>query len=90
MLHFYYLRKSKTDKKRRMKTVKQNSILFILGGMIYLNVYFHFLNYQNGDYSWIMVYFIALNLLWIDFVIVSTNKIIKDVTEEYENQARPD
>jgi hypothetical protein len=73
-----------------MKTVKQNSILFILGGMIYLNVYFHFLNYRNGDYSWIMVYFIALNLLWIDFVIVSTNKIIKDVTEEYENQARPD
>ncbi len=65
-----------------MNIVKQNSMLYLLGGMIYLNIFFRFMNYKILDDNWMLIYYILLNFLWIDFLRVSTKKIIKEAIEE--------
>ena len=65
-----------------MHTVKQNSLLYIFGGMIYLNIFFRFTNYKNPDDNWMLMYYILLNFLWIDLLRVSTKKIIREANEQ--------
>jgi hypothetical protein len=57
-------------------------LLFLFGGMIYLNIFFSFLKVNTHDDNWLMIYYILLNILWIDFVRVSTKKVIKEVMDE--------
>jgi hypothetical protein len=57
-------------------------LLFLFGGMIYLNIIFSFLKVNTHDDNWLMIYYILLNILWIDFVRVSTKKVIKEVMDE--------
>ena len=71
-----------------MQIVKQNSMLYLLGGMIYLNIFFRFMNYKILDDNWMLIYYISLNLLWIDFLRVSTKKIIKEAIEEAKQNSR--
>lgn len=71
-----------------MNIVKQNSMLYLLGGMIYLNIFFRFMNYKILDDNWMLIYYISLNLLWIDFLRVSTKKIIKEAIEEAKQNSR--
>ena len=71
-----------------MNIVKQNSMLYILGGMIYLNIFFRFMNYKILDDNWMLIYYISLNLLWIDFLRVSTKKIIREAIEEAKQNSR--
>lgn len=71
-----------------MQLVKQNSMLYLLGGMIYLNIFFRFMNYKILDDNWMLIYYISLNLLWIDFLRVSTKKIIKEAIEEAKQNSR--
>jgi hypothetical protein len=54
----------------------------MFGGMIYLNIFFRFLKANTHDDNWLMIYYILLNILWIDFVRVSAKKVIKEVMEE--------
>ena len=65
-----------------MKKFIESRLLFLFGGMIYLNIFFSFLKANTNDDNWLMIYYILLNLLWIDFVRVSTKKVIKEVMEE--------
>jgi hypothetical protein len=65
-----------------MKRFIESRLLFLFGGMIYLNIFFSFLKANTHDDNWLMIYYILLNLLWIDFLRVSTKKIIKEVMEE--------
>jgi divalent metal cation (Fe/Co/Zn/Cd) transporter len=65
-----------------MKKFIESRLLFLFGGMIYLNIFFSFLKANTIDDNWLMIYYILLNLLWIDFVRVSTKKVIKEVMEE--------
>jgi hypothetical protein len=71
-----------------MQIVKQNSMLFILGGMIYLIIFFRFMNYKIMDDNWMLIYYMLLNFLWIDFLRVSTKKIIREAIEEAEQNSR--
>lgn len=71
-----------------MNIVKQNSMLYILGGMIYLNIFFRFMNYKILDDNWMLIYYILLNFLWIDFLRVSNKKIIKEAIEEAKQNSR--
>ena len=71
-----------------MQIVKQNSMLYLLGGMIYLNIFFRFMNYKILDDNWMLIYYISLNLLWIDILRVSTKKIIKEAIEEAKQNSR--
>lgn len=71
-----------------MNIVKQTSMLYILGGMIYLNIFFRFMNYKILDDNWMLTYYILLNLLWIDFLRVSTKKIIKEAIEEAKQNSQ--
>ena len=71
-----------------MQIVKQNSMLYLLGGMIYLNIFFRFMNYKILDDNWMLIYYILLNLLWIDFLRVSTKKIIREAIEEAKQNSR--
>ena len=71
-----------------MNIVKQNSMLYLLGGMIYLNIFFRFMNYKILDDNWMLIYYISLNLLWIDFLRMSTKKIIKEAIEEAKQNSR--
>ena len=71
-----------------MNIVKQNSMLYLLGGMIYLNIFFRFMNYKILDDNWMLIYYISLNLLWIDFLRVITKKIIKEAIEEAKQNSR--
>ena len=71
-----------------MNIVKQNSMLYLLGGMIYLNIFFRFMNYKILDDNWMLIYYISLNLLWIDFLCMSTKKIIKEAIEEAKQNSR--
>lgn len=64
-----------------MNIVNQTKMLYILGGMIYLNIFFRFMNYKIPDDNWILIYYMLLNFLWIDFLRVSTNKIIKEAND---------
>jgi hypothetical protein len=65
-----------------MKKFIESRLLFMFGGMIYLNIFFSFLKVNTHDDNWLMIYYILLNLLWIDFLRVSTKKVIKEVMEE--------
>jgi hypothetical protein len=65
-----------------MKRFIESRLLFLYGGMIYLNIFFSFLKVNTHDDNWLMIYYILLNLLWIDFLRVSTKKVIKEVMEE--------
>jgi len=65
-----------------MKKFIESRLLFLFGGMIYLNIFFSFLKANTNDDNWLMIYYILLNLLWIDFLRVSTKKVIKEVMEE--------
>lgn len=65
-----------------MKKFMESRLLFLFGGMIYLNIFFRFLKVNTNDDNWLMIYYILLNLLWIDFVRVSTKKVIKEVMDE--------
>jgi len=65
-----------------MKRFIESRLLFLFGGMIYLNIFFSFLKANTTDDNWLMIYYILLNLLWIDFLRVSTKKVIKEVMEE--------
>ena len=65
-----------------MKKFIQSRLLFLFGGMIYLNIFFSFLKVNTHDDNWLMIYYILLNILWIDFVRVSTKKVIKEVMDE--------
>ena len=71
-----------------MNIVKQNSMLYLLGGMIYLNIFFRFMNYKILDDNWMLIYYILLNFLWIDFLRVSTKKIIREAIEETKQNSR--
>ena len=65
-----------------MKKFIESRLLFLFGGMIYLNIFFSFLKVNTHDDNWLMIYYILLNILWIDFVRVSTKKVIKEVMDE--------
>lgn len=65
-----------------MKKFIENRLLIMFGVMIYLNIFFSFLKANTHDVNWLMIYYILLNLLWIDFVRVSTKKVIKEVMDE--------
>jgi hypothetical protein len=65
-----------------MKRFIESRLLFLFGGMIYLNIFFSFLKVNTHDDNWLMIYYILLNILWIDFLRVSTKKVIKEVMEE--------
>ena len=65
-----------------MKKFIESRLLFLFGGMIYLNIIFSFLKVNTHDDNWLMIYYILLNILWIDFVRVSTKKVIKEVMDE--------
>lgn len=65
-----------------MKRFIEIRMLFMFGGMIYLNIFFRFLKANTHDDNWLMIYYILLNILWIDFVRVCTKKVIKEVLEE--------
>jgi len=65
-----------------MKRFIESRLLFMFGGMIYLNIFFSFLKANTNDDNWLMIYYILLNILWIDFVRVSTKKVIKEVMDE--------
>jgi TRAP-type C4-dicarboxylate transport system substrate-binding protein len=71
-----------------MNIVKQTSVLYTLGGMIYLNIFFRFMNYKIMDDNWMLIYYMLLNFLWIDFLRVSTKKIIREAIEEAEQNSR--
>jgi hypothetical protein len=65
-----------------MKQFIESRLLFLFGGMIYLNIFFSYLKVNTHDDNWLMIYYILLNILWIDFVRVSTKKFIKEVMDE--------
>ena len=65
-----------------MKQFIESRLLFLFGGMIYLNIFFSYLKVNTHDDNWLMIYYILLNILWIDFVRVSTKKVIKEVMDE--------
>jgi hypothetical protein len=71
-----------------MKILTQISLPYMLGGMIYLNIYFRFLDTKYGDDDWMLIYYLLLNILWIDFLRVGTNKIIKDLRAELEQNSQ--
>jgi hypothetical protein len=71
-----------------MKILNQISLTYMLGGMIYLNIYFRFLDTKYGDDDWMLINYLLLNILWIDFLRVGTNKIIKDVKAELEQNSK--
>ena len=71
-----------------MQIVKQTSMLYTLGGMIYLIIFFRFMNYKIMDDNWMLIYYMLLNFLWIDFLRVSTKKIIREAIEEAEQNSR--
>ena len=71
-----------------MNIVNQTKMLYILGGMIYLNIFFRFMNFKIPDDNWMLIYYMLLNFLWIDFLRVSTNKIIKEANEESKQNSR--
>jgi len=65
-----------------MKRFIESRLLIMFGIMIYLNIFFRFLKVNTNDDNWLMIYYILLNILWIDFVRVSTKKVIKEVMDE--------
>ena len=65
-----------------MKKFIENRLLIMFGVMVYLNIFFSFLKANTHDDNWLMIYYILLNILWIDFVRVSTKKVIKEVMDE--------
>ena len=71
-----------------MQIVKQTSMLYTLGGMIYLIIFFRFMNYKIMDDNWMLIYYMLLNFLWIDFLRVSTKKIIKEAIEEAKQNSQ--
>jgi hypothetical protein len=46
------------------------------------------MNYKILDDNWMLTYYILLNLLWIDFLRVSTKKIIKEAIEEAKQNSQ--
>jgi hypothetical protein len=71
-----------------MKILTQISLPYMLGGMIYLNIYFRFLDTKYGDEDWMLIYYLLLNILWIDFMRVSSTKIMKEVKEEMKQNSK--
>ena len=71
-----------------MKISTQISLPYMLGGMIYLNIYFRFLDTKYGDDDWMLIYYLLLNILWIDFMRVSSTKIMKEVKEEMKQNSK--
>jgi len=65
-----------------MKKFIESRLLIMFGVMIYFNIFFSFLKTNTHDDNWLMIYYILLNILWIDFVRVSTKKVIKEVMDE--------
>ena len=65
-----------------MKKFIESRLLIMFGVMVYLNIFFSFLKANTHDDNWLMIYYILLNILWIDFVRVSTKKVIKEVMDE--------
>lgn len=71
-----------------MDTYKLKNLLFILIGMIYLNIYFRFLPNNPISDNWTLMYYLLLNFVWIDFMRVSSNKIMKEAKEEMKQNSK--
>lgn len=71
-----------------MDTYKLKNLLFILMGMIYLNIYFRFLSNNAISDNWTLMYYLLLNIVWIDFMRVSSNKIMNEAKEEMKQNSK--
>lgn len=70
---------------RVLNLVRYRRMLVILGGLIYLNIYFQFSFGANTTDGWSLIYFLLLNFLWIDLIRVSTERYVRNIDEYINN-----